>query len=111
MRKPCLVAAAMLIAIGAAKADDYIQFVCATEESASAIAAKIITDQASADVAAKPFIDDGTCFYLPGEIRITISYRGKTFGMSNFRVQVIGFKSETDKLFYGLFPTTNEGSI
>lgn len=79
------------------------RFMCATEVSANAIASAITKGGDAPNIAAAPFLSDGTCFYLPTDVHIDITYHGMVF-VGAIQVEVVGFTDETGKMLYGLMP-------
>ena len=66
---------------------------------------KIVVSQDAADEAAKPFISEGVCMYLPWDVHIDIVYHGKIYGQSKLLVEVVGFMDGSNShMFYGLMP-------
>jgi len=99
--------AAMLLISPAAHADE-TRFFCTTEEATNAIAEKIVVNQDAADAVAKPFINEGTCMYLPWDVHINVMYHGKVYSQSKLAdnkllVEVVGFMDGSNShMFYGL---------
>lgn len=96
--------AAILILIFVPQAGhaEAIQFMCATESSAEAIAGAFVSTGATDGVAA-PYIARGECYYLPAEVHVDVTYYGGLFIGGHFQIGVVGFIYD-GWMQYGLMP-------
>lgn len=96
---------ATLLLISPAAHADETRFFCTAEEATNAIAEKIVINQDAANAAAKPFINEGVCMYLPWDVHIDVVYHGKVYGQTKLVVEVVGFMDGSNShMFYGLMP-------
>lgn len=85
---------------------DKTDFVCLDEVAANAIAKASVLDvlNGSPDDAARPYLNDATCFFLPVSIEIHVVKLCRTFAKFS-KVQVIAFNeagSNPSRLFYAI---------
>lgn len=110
LKKLLLSSLLSLCLISPAKAE-FIQFICNSEEAVNQIAYAISSDplnDTSGAPIAQPYIDNGTCLYLPVPVEIVISYHGQksgTDGVGPGVIEVVGFEDSLhQKRFYGIEP-------